>query len=107
MPCTVARYKRANCLSLESSVKPWMTPFAFGSAIGDLGHHIYIYKPIIQEPLLNITEEICWSPNTCSHGSREKRVNLQSGQLQRIGSVQSSLFPRAYSEAQRLKSLKY
>lgn len=39
MPCTVARYKRASCFSLESSVIPHIIPFDFGSAIGDLCHH--------------------------------------------------------------------
>uniref|UniRef100_A0A2P2M1G5 FGGY carbohydrate kinase domain-containing protein isoform X2 n=1 Tax=Rhizophora mucronata TaxID=61149 RepID=A0A2P2M1G5_RHIMU len=39
IPCTVARYNKANCFSLVSRVKPQIIPFAFGSAIGDLHHH--------------------------------------------------------------------
>lgn len=36
IPCTVARYRRANCFSDVSRVIPNTTPFEFGSATGDL-----------------------------------------------------------------------
>lgn len=48
IPCTVARYRRANCLSLVSRVKPDTIPFEFGSAIGDLYQKCYISVFIIQ-----------------------------------------------------------
>jgi len=81
-----------------------MTPFAFGSARGDLVHNIHIYISLLFGSHYGMTG---LSPNTYSHESQEEHVHLQSRQQQRVGSAQLSLFPTSCSEAQTLKYLEY
>lgn len=105
--CTVARYRRASCFSLVSSVKPHTTPFAFGSAIGDLSHHKIrsLNSKSNCEAVQSRKLFFNLYPNTCFHGSQEAHVYLQSKQQEKEISGLASSIPVSCSVAQRLKYL--